>query len=106
VPPAPEEKEIRAKLAKIGIGSDKPFDFKSLSTEQKEAFMLGMKAGDEKVDKFLASGVKNVNGWNIGSFFGDRAFFNGDWLKRAADKSERTRRTQQSTRAAARNNSG
>jgi hypothetical protein len=84
VPPAPEEKEIRAKLAKIGIGSDKPFDFKSLSTEQKEAFMLGMKAGDEKVDKFLASGVKNVNGWNIGSFFGDRAFFNGDWLKRAA----------------------
>src|SRR5438876_5484399 len=24
VPPAPEEKEIRAKLAKIGIGSDKP----------------------------------------------------------------------------------
>ena len=84
VPPAPEEKEIRAKLAKIGIGSDKPFDFKSLSAEQKEAFMLGMKSGDEKVEKFLASGVKNVNGWNIGSFFGDRDFFNGNWLKRAA----------------------
>ena len=84
VPPAPEEKEIRAKLAKIGIGSDKPFDFKSLSAEQKEAFMLGMKSGDEQVDKFLASGVKNVNGWNIGSFFGDRDFFDGNWLKRAA----------------------
>ena len=84
VPPAPEEKEIRAKLAKIGIGSDKPFDFKSLSAEQKEAFMLGMKSGDEKVDKFLATGVKNVNGWNIGSFFGDRDFFNGNWLLRAA----------------------
>jgi hypothetical protein len=84
VPPAPEEKEIRAKLAKIGIASGKPFDFKNLSAEQKEAFMLGMKAGDEKVDKFLASGVKNVNGWNIGSFFGDRAFFKGNWLMRAA----------------------
>jgi hypothetical protein len=84
VPPAPEEKEIRAKLAKIGIGSEKPFDFKSLPAEQKEAFILGMKSGDEKVDKFLASGVKNVNGWNIGSFFGDRDFFNGNWLKRAA----------------------
>jgi hypothetical protein len=84
VPPAPEEKEIRAKLAKIGIGSEKPFDFKSLPAEQKEAFMLGMKSGGEKVDKFLASGVKNVNGWNIGSFFGDRDFFNGNWLKRAA----------------------
>jgi hypothetical protein len=83
VPPAPEEKEIRAKLAKIGIGSGKPFDFKSLSPEQKEAFMLGMKSGDKQVDKFLANGVKNVNNWNIGSFFGDRAFFNGNWLKRA-----------------------
>ena len=83
VPPAPEEKEIRAKLAKIGIGSDKPFDFKSLSAEQKEAFRLGMKSGDEKVDKFLASGVKNVNNWNIGSFFGDRDFFKANWLMRA-----------------------
>ena len=42
-----------------------------------------MKAGDEKVDQWLASGMKNVNGWGIGSFFGDRAFFAGDWLKRA-----------------------
>jgi hypothetical protein len=84
VPPAPEEKEIRAKLAKIGIGSGKTFDFKNLSADQKDAFLLGMKSGDEQVDKFLASGVKNVNGWNIGSFFGDRAFFDDNWLKRAA----------------------
>jgi hypothetical protein len=84
VPPAPEEKEIRSKLAKIGIGPGKTFDFKNLSADQKDAFMLGMKSGDEQVDKFLASGVKNVNGWNIGSFFGDRAFFDGNWLKRAA----------------------
>jgi len=27
--------------------------------------------------------VKNVNGWNIGSFFGDRAFYKSDWLMRA-----------------------
>jgi len=84
VPPAPEEKDIRAKLAKIGIGPGKTFDFKNLSADQKDAFLLGMKSGDEQVDKFLASGVKNVNGWNIGSFFGDRVFFDGNWLKRAA----------------------
>jgi hypothetical protein len=42
-----------------------------------------MKEGDDKVDKFLASGMKNVNGWSIGSFFGDRAFYKGDWLMRA-----------------------
>jgi len=25
-----------------------------------------------------------INGWKVGSIFGDRAFYNGDWLKRAA----------------------
>jgi hypothetical protein len=84
VPPVPEEKEVRATLASIGIGPGKTFDFKKLSPEQKDAFMLGMKAGDEKVEKFLASGMKNVNDWSIGSFFGDRAFFSANWLMRAA----------------------
>ena len=45
---------------------------------------LGMKEGDEKIEKELAGGNKMINGWHIGSFFGDRAFFNGNWLKRAA----------------------
>jgi hypothetical protein len=83
VPLSPEDKDVRAKIAKIGVGAGKTFEFKNLSPEQKAAIMEGMKAGDDKVTKFLASGVKNVNGWNIGSFFGDRAFYNGDWLKRA-----------------------
>ena len=39
VPPAPEEKEIRAKLASIGIGPGKTFEFKSLSPEHKAAFV-------------------------------------------------------------------
>jgi hypothetical protein len=42
-----------------------------------------MKEGDAKVHKFMTSGMKNVNGWSIGSFFGDRAFYKGDWLMRA-----------------------
>jgi hypothetical protein len=83
VPPSPEDKDVRARLASIGIGPDKTFEFKDLSLEHKAAVLLGMKEGDDKVTKFLASGVKNVNGWNIGSFFGDRAFYKGDWLLRA-----------------------
>ena len=43
-----------------------------------------MKEGDDKVDKYLASGMKNIDGWRVGSLFGDRAFYSGDWLKRAA----------------------
>ena len=27
---------------------------------------------------------KDINGWKVSSPFGDRAFFNGDWLLRAA----------------------
>jgi len=84
VPPSPESNDIRAKLARIGVGPGKTFDFKDLSAEHKAAVLLGMKEGDDKVTKFLASGVKNINGWNIGSFFGDRAFYKSDWLMRAA----------------------
>jgi hypothetical protein len=83
-PAGPEEKEIRAKLARIGVGAGKTFDFKDLPLTHKIEIGLGMKDGEEKVEKYLASGQKDVNGWKIGSLFGDRQFYSGDWLKRAA----------------------
>ncbi|MGA8280283.1 MAG: DUF1254 domain-containing protein [Desulfobacterales bacterium] len=84
VPLTPENKEIRTKLTSIGIGPGKTFEFKELSLEHKAVVLLAMKEGDDKVDKYLASGMKDMNGWKIGSLFGDRAFYNSDWLKRAA----------------------
>src|SRR5580765_5266267 len=82
-PAGPEEIAIREKLARLGIGAGKTFDFNSLSPEQKAAVVEGMKAGEAEVE----DGVKNIgtkiNGWHIASIAGDRAFFNGDWLKRA-----------------------
>src|SRR4051794_23068589 len=83
-PATPEEKEIRAKLARIGVGPGKTFNFKDLPLTHKIEIGLGMKDGEEKVEKYLASGQKDVNGWKIGSLFGDRQFYSGDWLKRAA----------------------
>jgi hypothetical protein len=83
-PAGPEEKEIRGKLARIGVGAGKTFNFKDLPLEHKLEIGLGMKDGEEKVEKYLASGQKDVNGWRIGSLFGDRQFYSGDWLKRAA----------------------
>ena len=83
VPPTPETNDIRGKLASIGIGPGKRFEFKDLSPAHKAAVLLGMKEGDDKVDKFLASGNKNINGWNVGAFFGDRDFFKTDWVMRA-----------------------
>jgi hypothetical protein len=83
VPETPRDKAIRAKLAKIGIGPGKTFAFNDLSLEHKAAILVAMKQGDDKVDKWLASGNKDINGWNVGSFFGDEAFYNGDWVMRA-----------------------
>jgi hypothetical protein len=83
-PPGPEEEGIRAKLASIGIGPGKTFDFEDLSLEHKAEVALGMKAGEAKVDEAAANLGKDVNGWKISSPFGDRAFFDGNWLLRAA----------------------
>jgi hypothetical protein len=84
VPVTPEDTAIRARLASIGIGPGKTFELKELSLEHKAAVLLAMKEGDDKVDRYLDSGMKDINGWKVGSLFGDRAFYNGDWLKRAA----------------------
>ena len=83
-PPGPEEEAIRAKLANIGIGPGNKIDFKSLSAEEQAAIATGMKEGEAKIKQYLESGVKRINGWGVLSPFGDRAFYNGDWLKRAA----------------------
>jgi len=83
-PPGPEEADIRAKLARIGIGAGKTFAFKDLSAEHKAAILVGMKEGNKKVEEKAAAIGKSINGWKVSSAFGDRAFYNGNWLLRAA----------------------
>jgi hypothetical protein len=82
--PGPEEKDIRAKLATIGVGSGKTFNSKDLSLEQKAQIGLAMKDGDQQIKEYLDTALKKINGWSVGSAFGDRAFYNGNWLLRAA----------------------
>ena len=84
VPETSSNKDILARLASIGIGPGKTFEFKELSDEHKAAVLLAMKEGDDKVSDYLNSGMHNFNGWKIGALFGDRDFYSGDWLKRAA----------------------
>jgi hypothetical protein len=82
-PAGSEEKAIREKLARLGVEAGKTFDFKALSPEQKAAVVEGMKAGEAKVTEAVSNAGKNINGWRVTDPDGDRAFFNGDWLKRA-----------------------
>jgi len=83
-PEVPEEKELRAKFASIGIGPGKKFDFKDLSLEHKAAVGLAVKEAYDKIEKRRDTIGKNIDGWLVGSAFGDRAFYNGDYLLRAA----------------------
>ena len=70
-PALENEKEIRAKLARIGVGPGKTFNFKDLSLEHKVELIVGMKEGERKVDEAVAKGGKSLNGWQVSSFFGD-----------------------------------
>src|SRR5438876_6407476 len=57
VPETADTKDLRARLASIGIGPGQTFEFKDLSLEHKAAVLLAMKEGDDKVDEFLKSGM-------------------------------------------------
>jgi hypothetical protein len=78
------EKPLRQRFARIGIEAGKPFSTDHLNPDQKAELVAGMASGLEKIRRQLANAGKEVNGWRIGSFFGDREFYNGDWTLRAA----------------------
>jgi hypothetical protein len=83
-PALPNEADIRAQLARIGIGPGKTLKFPELPLVDRLEIGLGMKAGNEKVDEAVANLGVAVNGWRVSAAQGDAAFFNGDWLLRAA----------------------
>ncbi len=83
-PAGPEEAGIRTKLARIGVGPGKQFTTHDLSLIHKAAVLLGMKRGSDAVDKYIANAGVLINGWHVGSFFGARTYYHGDWLQRAA----------------------
>ena len=83
-PPLPNEVDIRAKLAQIGIGPGKTFNFRDLSLKDKLEIAIGLKAGQRKVDDAVKNAGKAINGWRVSAAGGDSAAINGNWLFRAA----------------------
>jgi hypothetical protein len=86
-PASPAEAEIRAKLARIGVGPGKTFQFKDMPLAHRLEIALGMRDGEAKVKKYLGEKLFKVNGWSVSDLWGDAAFFDGDWIKRAAGAS-------------------
>jgi hypothetical protein len=84
IPPSANEAEIRAKLAKIGVGPGKTFDFAHMPMAHRIEVGLAMKDAEAKITGYLEHQQTVVNGWKVSDLLGDSDFYNGDWLKRAA----------------------
>lgn len=82
--PAAVEEPLRARFASIGIGPGKQFDFSELSAPHQAAAGQAIKEGFAKISEAVDTIGTDINGWRVGSAFGDRDFFKGDWLLRAA----------------------
>jgi hypothetical protein len=83
-PATPDEAAIRAKLASLGIGTAKGHAGTTFTADERKAIIAGMQSGEKKVKARVEKIGKRINGWQVGSAFGDREFYNGDWLLRAA----------------------
>jgi hypothetical protein len=83
-PPVEQEKALRARFATIGIEAGRPFAFDALSDTHKAEYLLAIEEGYARIEHERNTFGKLVNGWLIGSILGDRAFFHGNWLLRAA----------------------
>ena len=82
-PAVPVEAELRAKFARIGIGPGLSYELPKTG-DARIATELGIKEGYEAIVKRRDEIGKEVNGWRLGSAFGDRAYYNGDFTLRAA----------------------
>ncbi len=54
VQPVKEEKELMARFAKIGLGTDEPFDMEAFSPQVQQAMEEGVKEGFAEMEAFLA----------------------------------------------------
>jgi hypothetical protein len=82
--PAAVEKSLRSRFRKIGIEAGKPFPADTLSADDKKEVQQGVIRGYLKIKERISTLGKDENGWRVGASFGDRTFYKGDWLLRAA----------------------
>jgi len=72
---------------KIGVGPGKSFEIKDLPLGHRIEIALGMRDGAAKVKEYLGQQLFKANEWSVSDLWGDAAFIDGDWIKRAAGAS-------------------
>ncbi len=83
-PEVSQDKDIRGKMAAVGIVPGQPWGESQLTEFQKGELAIGVKEGFDAVNKRAAGIGKNINGWQVGAAQGDRSFYKGDYLLLAA----------------------
>jgi hypothetical protein len=83
-PPQFVEADIRNTLARIGVGPGQTFKFSDLSLKERIEIALGIRVGNRKIARALDGVTVALGDWRFVACFGDAAFYNGDWLLRAA----------------------
>jgi hypothetical protein len=83
-PENPQDKEIRAKMAAVGILPGQPWDESKLSEAQKGELAIGVKEGFTAISNSTKNIGKNINNWQVAAAQGNRSFYKGDYLLLAA----------------------
>lgn len=79
-----EDKPALKRFEQIGVSPGEGFDPSSFTPEELAAIDKGVDLAIKEIKEKAASIGENVNGWNMMDAFGDRTFYQGNRLLRAA----------------------
>ena len=83
-PPHPSEVELLERFASIGIGAGLAFDVDALNDKTRAALDAGVQSARAAIEARVGDLGPKVKGWTSVSALGNRDFFDGDYLLRAA----------------------
>ncbi len=82
-PTVPEDKDLRARFATIGVGPDGTFNAATLSPDMRSAIQAGMADAPAELDTFVKQKI-DTGQVTSGDLFGTRQELNGNYLYRMA----------------------
>ncbi len=83
-PPHPSEEAMFERFALAGIGAGLPFDHDDLDDDVRAALRSGVDRARVKIADRVENLGGKINGWSAVEALGNRDFFDGDYLLRAA----------------------
>ena len=84
-PPHPDETEMLARFARIGVGPGLPADVDALTDDVRGALSNGVAEAREELSGASSQLGATINGWMSMDSFGNRAAYAGDYFRRAVE---------------------